>query len=60
MRDHTPATPKPQPSPTLGGEVVERDLGRIRDAIGDLKAFQETHRLGRLSVREMIEEGRRH
>ena len=37
----------------------ERDVGRIRDAIDDLKAFQKTHRLGGLRVREMIEEGRR-
>ena len=36
-----------------------RDSGRIRDAIEDLKAFQKTHRLGGLSVRRMIEEGRR-
>lgn len=38
----------------------ERDVGRIRDAIDDLKAFQCTHRLGGLTVREMVEEGRRH
>lgn len=37
----------------------ERDLGRIRNAIGDLKAFQKTHRLGGLTVREMIAAGRR-
>ncbi len=37
----------------------ERDVGRIRDAIDDLKAFQNTHRLGGLTVREMVEEGRR-
>ena len=36
------------------------DGGRIRDAIEDLKAFQKTHRLGGLSVRQMIEEGRRY
>lgn len=36
-----------------------RDNGRIRDAIDDLKAFQKTHRLEGLSVRQLIEEGRR-
>ena len=34
-----------------------RDAGKIRDAINRLKAFQETHSLGGLSVRQMIEEG---
>ena len=38
----------------------ERDSGRIRDAIDDLKAFQKTHDLGGISVRQMIEEGRRY
>ena len=37
----------------------ERDSGWIRDAIDDLKAFQKTHSLGGISVRQMIEEGRR-
>ncbi len=36
-----------------------RDNGRIRAAIDDLKAFQKTHRLEGLSVRQLIEEGRR-
>ena len=34
--------------------------GKIRAAIDDLEAFQETHDLRGLSVRQMIEEGRRH
>ena len=38
----------------------ERDSGRVRDAIDDLKAFQKAHRLREPSVRQMIEEGRRH
>ena len=38
----------------------ERDSGRIRDAIDGLKAFQKTHDLGGISVRQMIEEGRRY
>ena len=38
----------------------ERDSGRVRDAIDDLKAFQKTHSLGGITVRQMIEEGRRH
>ena len=38
----------------------EQDRGRIRDAIDDLKAFQKTHRLGGISVRQMVEEGRRY
>ena len=38
----------------------ERDGGRVRDAIDDLKAFQKAHRLGEPSVRQMIEEGRRY
>ncbi len=36
-----------------------RDTTRIRAAIDDLKAFQKTHSLGGLSIRDMIEEGRR-
>ena len=36
------------------------DAGKIRAAIDDLKAFQETHDLRGLSVRQMIEEGRRY
>ena len=38
----------------------QRDAAGIRDAIDSLKAFQETHSLGGLSVRQMIEEGRRY
>ena len=38
----------------------EQDRGSIRDAIDDLKAFQKTHRLGGISVRQMVEEGRRY
>ena len=36
------------------------DAGKIRTAIDDLKAFQKTHDLGGLPVRQMIEEGRRY
>ena len=36
------------------------DAGKIRTAINDLKAFQRTHDLGGLPVRQMIEEGRRY
>ena len=36
------------------------DASKIRAAIDDLKAFQKTHDLGGLSVRQMIEEGRRY
>ncbi|MEW5709597.1 MAG: type II toxin-antitoxin system prevent-host-death family antitoxin [Pseudomonadota bacterium] len=39
--------------------VSKRDPQRIRKAIEDLKAFQATHDLGGLSVRDMIEEGRK-
>lgn len=38
---------------------TRRDSERVRASIGMLKAFQKSHRLGDLSVREMIEEGRR-
>lgn len=38
----------------------KRDPDKIRAAIDDLKTFQKTHGLGGLSVREMIEEGRRY
>lgn len=38
----------------------ERDSDKIRTAIDNLKAFQQTHDLGGRSVREMIEEGRRY
>lgn len=33
---------------------------KVREAIEGMKAFQETHRLDGLSVRDMIEEGRKH
>ena len=36
------------------------DSDKVSDAIARLKAFQQTHSLGGLSVREMIEEGRRY
>ena len=37
-----------------------RDSGTVRSAIESLKAFQRTHGLGGLSVRRMMEEGRRY
>jgi len=37
-----------------------RDSGTVRSAIESLKAFQRTHSLGGLSVRRMMEEGRRY
>ena len=37
----------------------ERDTARIRAAIDRLAAFQKIHSLQRLSVRKLIEEGRR-
>jgi prevent-host-death family protein len=37
-----------------------RDPHKIRAAIDSIKAFQKTHSLGGLSVREMIEEGRKY
>jgi len=37
----------------------ERDTARIRAAIDRLAAFQKTHSLQGLSVRELIEDGRR-
>ncbi len=47
-----------------GDEIVRqvnvlrpRDTARIETALADLKAFQETHSLRGLSVRQMIEEG---
>ncbi len=36
------------------------DSDKVRDAIAGLKAFQETHSLDGLSIRELIEEGRRY
>ena len=36
------------------------DSEKVQAAIDDLKAFRKTHRLDGLSIREMIEEGRRH
>jgi len=38
----------------------KRDPDKIRAAINNLKAFQKTHSLGGVSVREMIEEGRKY
>ena len=37
----------------------QRAAEKIRAAIDSLKAFQETHTLAGLSVRQMIEEGRK-
>lgn len=37
-----------------------RDADRIRAAIDGLKEFQKTHSLGGLSIRQMIEDGRRY
>lgn len=37
----------------------KRDQEKIRGAIEDLKAFQKAHSLDGLSVREIIEEGRK-
>ena len=36
------------------------DAGKIRAAIDDLKAFQKSHSLRGLPVRQMINEGRRY
>ena len=36
------------------------DSEKVQAAIDHLKAFRKAHRLDGLSVREMIEEGRRH
>ncbi len=38
----------------------KRDPHKIRDAIDSLKAFQKNHSLGELSIREMIDEGRKY
>lgn len=38
---------------------LPRDATSVRAAIEDLKAFQATHSLGGLSVRDLIDEGRR-
>jgi prevent-host-death family protein len=37
----------------------KRDPDKIRGSIEDLKTFQKEHNLGALSVREMIEDGRK-
>ena len=36
-----------------------RDTANVQAAIEDLKAFQATRRLGGLSIRDMIDEGRK-
>ena len=36
------------------------DAGKVREAIAGLQAFQETHSLDGVSVRRMIEEGRKY
>lgn len=40
--------------------ISQRNPQKIRKAIENLKAFQKTHSLGGLSVREMIKEGRKY
>lgn len=40
--------------------VTRHDPERTRRAIEDLKSFQAAHSLGGLTVRDMIEEGRRY
>ena len=42
------------------GPVSERSAWDIQAAIEGLKAFQVKHRLDGLSIRELIEEGRRY
>ena len=39
--------------------IRQRETGKIRAAIENLKAFQETHSLAGSSFRQMIEEGRK-
>ena len=38
----------------------KRDPDKIRTAIENMQAFQQTHRLDGLAVRDLIEEGRRY
>ena len=40
--------------------VRAHDSDKVRSAIESLKAFQETHSLGGLSVRRIVEAGRRY
>lgn len=40
--------------------AVGRDVEAIRNAIEHLREFQRTHDLGGLSIRTLIEEGRRY
>lgn len=42
------------------GPVARRDPEQVRKAIEDLKAFQKTHSLGGLSVRDIIKAGRKY
>ncbi len=42
------------------GPVSRRSIQEIQAAIDGLKAFQAEHRLEGISVRELIEEGRRY
>lgn len=41
-------------------EAKTHDAEKVRAAIADLKTFQQSHDLGGLSIRQMIEEGRRY
>lgn len=40
--------------------ISRRDPEKIRRAIEDLKRFQKMHRLGGVSVRELVAEGRKY
>ena len=40
--------------------IARRDPAQVRRAIEDLKAFQKTHSLGGLSVRQIIKAGRKY
>ena len=40
--------------------VDQRDPAAVKDAIAALKAFRKGHSLGGISLRELIEEGRRY
>ena len=40
--------------------VDQRDSAAVKDAIARLKAFRKGHSLGGISLRELIEEGRRY
>lgn len=57
--DNNRLSPNGDNTETQADAPLPSDAADIQAAIDDLKAFRKAHSLGGLSVRQMIEEGRK-